>query len=277
VSTPAGGSPTLVRRALGRRLRVLREEAGKSIEDVIGTSVVSRSKLWRIESGRSVIKQGDVLALARLYGADLTKLDDLLALADATKATGFQEDYGSSVPEWVGLYADLEAGAAALRDYSPELIHGLLQTEAYARAVTQVNTALAPDVVEQRVSFRMRRQRAFFERPRPGRLEVVMTAGAVELHVGSASVMEEQIAHIRAVVKEGRADVRVLARTNGLHSAMRGPFSLLDFNDEEDPSLVYIENLVGSRYLERPDHIAEFRRAFAQMQALAVPIEEFGR
>jgi Domain of unknown function (DUF5753) len=56
---------------------------------------------------------------------------------------------------------------------------------------------------------------------------------------------------------------------------MRGPFTIMDFDDEEDPSLVYIENLVGSRYLERPDHVAEFRNAFARMQALAVPFEEY--
>jgi hypothetical protein len=86
--------------------------------------------------------------------------------------------------------------------------------------------------------------------------------------------MEEQIAHIRAIVEGGTASVGVLTRINGLHSAMRGPFSLLDFDDEEDPSLVYIENLVGCRYLERPDHVAEFRAAFDRMRALAVPFEE---
>src|SRR4028119_2074843 len=90
----AVANTTLVRRQLGRRLKSLREEAGKSIEDVIGMKVVSRSKLWRIEAGRSVVRQGDVLTLVRLYGGDLTKVDDLLALADATKASGFQEDYG---------------------------------------------------------------------------------------------------------------------------------------------------------------------------------------
>jgi hypothetical protein len=76
-------------------------------------------------------------------------------------------------------------------------------------------------------------------------------------------------------VNDGTASVSVLTRTNGLHSAMRGPFTIMDFADEGDPSLVYIENLVGSRYMERPDHVAEFRNAFAQMQALAVPFEEY--
>jgi transcriptional regulator with XRE-family HTH domain len=270
-------STTLVRRQLGRRLRSLREASGKSIEDVTSTSIVSRSKLHRIETGRSMVRRGDVLALAHLYGVDLTRIDDLLAMADATKATGFQEDYGSSVPEWVGLYGDLEAGAAVLRDYSPELIHGLLQTEAYARAVTQVNTSLAPDVVEQRVAFRMRRQRAFFDRPVPGRLEVVITAGAAELAVGSPSVMEEQIAHIRAIVEGGMASVSVLTRTNGLHSAMRGPFTIMDFEVDEDPSLVYLENLIGSRYVERPEQVAEFRAAFERIRALGVPFEEWAR
>ena len=77
----------------------MRERAGKTIEDVLAAGVASRSKIYRLENGKGVIKQGDMLTLARLYGVDLTSIDDLLALADATKSIGFQEDYGSSVPD----------------------------------------------------------------------------------------------------------------------------------------------------------------------------------
>jgi transcriptional regulator with XRE-family HTH domain len=268
-------SSSVVRRQLGRRLRRLREAAGRSHEDVAEAQIASRTKMWKIEAGRTAVKQGDVLALARLYGLDGSTTDDLVALASATKSSGFQEDYGSSMPEWVGLYGDLEAGVAVLRDYNCELIHGLLQTEDYARAVTEVNTALSPEVVEQRVAFRMRRQRALFDRPNPGRIDAVITAGALDLVVGSPTVMEAQIAHLRAVCSGDEVSVRVLTRTNGLHAAMRGPFTIMDFDDPEDPPLVYLESLIGSRYVERPDQIAEFRSAFDQMRAKAVSLEEY--
>lgn len=271
------GSSSVVRRQLGRRLRRLREQAGKSHEDVAEASIASRTKMWKIEAGRTPVKQGDILALARLYGVDVATTDELVLLASATRASGFQEDYGSSVPEWVGLYGDLEVGASALQDYNSELIHGLLQTAEYARAVTAANTALSAQAVEQRVAFRMKRQRAFFGRPNPGRLEAILTAGAIGLVVRSSAIMEATIAHLRAINDGDTVSIRVLTATNGVHSAMRGPFTIMDFDDPDDPALVYLETLIGSRYVERTDQVAEFRHAFGQIREQAVTLEEYLR
>jgi transcriptional regulator with XRE-family HTH domain len=268
-------SSSVVRRQLGRRLRRLREAAGRSHEDVAEAQIASRTKMWKIEAGRTAVKQGDVLALARLYGLDGRVTDELVKLASATKGSGFEENFGASIPVSTGLYGDLEAGAAVLRDYNCELIHGLLQTADYARAVTTVNTALSPEVVDQRVAFRMRRQQAFFQRSKPGHLDAVITAGALDLVVGSLTVMEAQIAHLRAVCSRDEVSVRVLTRTNGVHIAMRGPFTILDFDDPDDPAVVYLESFIGARYVERQDQVAEFRSAFDQMRAQAVPLEEY--
>lgn len=262
-----------MRRQLGHRLRRLREAAGKTIEDVIAAGVASRSKVWRLEAGKSVVKQGDVLALARLYGLDSTVTDELVTLAAATKDTaGFLENTGV-VPQSLGLYADLESAAAVLQLYSSELVHGLLQTADYARGVIQVDPELVADVVEQRVEFRMRRQREFFAVPRD--LEVVMTAGALGLVVSSSTVMESQIAHLRAVARGGTARIGVLSAANGLHSAMRGPFSILAFQDYDDPPCVYTETLVGGRYMERQREVEVYQRSFVELSAKAVPIEEY--
>ena len=45
----AKGSASLVRRQLGRRLRLYREEAGKNQGDVAEANVAGRTKLWRLE------------------------------------------------------------------------------------------------------------------------------------------------------------------------------------------------------------------------------------
>ena len=271
----AGGSSTVARRQLGRRLKRLREAAGKGHDDVAEAQIASRTKMWKIEAGRSAVKPGDVLALARLYGVDAAATDTLVALAAATRNTGFQADFGEAVSHWTGLYGDLVSAAEVIRTYSCELVHGLLQTADYARAVTAANNALTPEVVERRVAFRLALRRAFFARPAPGRLEVVMTAGAFGLVVGSPAVMEAQIAHLRAVDAGDEVSVRVLSATNGVHAAMRGEFSIMDFADPDDPPLVYLESLIGYRYVERPDQLAAFRRAFDAIQAQAVPLKEY--
>jgi transcriptional regulator with XRE-family HTH domain len=271
----AKGSASLVRRQLGRRLRAHREEAGKNQADVAEALVASRTKTWQIEAGKIAVRPGDVLAMARLYGLSTAETDELLALAEASRSTGYVEDVGAGVPESIGLYADLEAGAATLIQYNSELVSGLLQTREYARATIEAVRSLSATEVEQRLAFRMHRQQAFFERARPGRLDVVMTAGALHVRVGSPAVMEAQIAHLRAVDERDGASVRVLPFDNGLHAAMQGPFTILDFDDPDDPSLVYLENVVGSRYIERPKHVGEFRAVFDDARAQAVPVREY--
>jgi transcriptional regulator with XRE-family HTH domain len=270
-----GAGSTVVRRQLGRKLRRLRETANKTHEDVAAAHIASPTTMWRIETGKVAVKPGVIWALAHLYDASPDETDVLVTLAAGTREEGWWEDYGGAVPEWVGLYAGLEAACTTLHDYQCELIHGLLQTEDYARAVTRSNPSLSDEVVEQRVAFRMGRQHAVFNRSDPGRVVSVMTAGVLGLVVGSREVMDAQIAHLLALTQGGEVEVRVLTETNGVHSAMRGPFTIMDFDDPDDPSLVYVETLVGSRYMERPEHVAEFRGAFQHIQAQAVSLEEY--
>ena len=100
-----------------------------------------------------------------------------MALAEATTSSGFQEDLGAAVPEWMGLYADLEAGAGTIYEYNSELVPGLLQAPEYIQAL-MTDYWPTPEMVEARVAFRLKRQRAYFDRPRPGRLEAIITAAA---------------------------------------------------------------------------------------------------
>jgi transcriptional regulator with XRE-family HTH domain len=273
-STQRGSA--LARRQLGRRLRALRLEAGKSIEDVVEAQIASRTKMWKIETGRMHVKEGDVLSLARLFRADRAVTEQLVTLSAATRSSsGLLVDGAGVLSAWFGPYADLEAECSTLRAYRTELLHGLLQIEDYARAVTAANADLSAEVVEQRVAFRMARQRTFFARVRPGPVEFMTSAGVLDLVVGSASVMEAQIAHLRAVDSGDGVSVRVLTSTNGVHAAMRGSFTILDFADPEDPPLVYLESLVGSQYVERTEHLVEYRRAFDRIRDQAVPLEEY--
>jgi hypothetical protein len=269
------GSPSVVRRQLGRRLRDLRLQAGKTIEDVRVAGIASPTKIWRIEGGTSTVRAGDVLALTRLYRADNKAVDELLHLADATNESGYLEDLSRAVTE-SSLYADLEADSAVVADFTSELVPGLLQTRDYIRGVMEDSGMLTPEVVDQRIEFRLRRQRAFFDRPRPKRLDVVLTEGALRVEVGSSAVMQAQREHLLALTSRDGVRIRILPFARGLHPAMIGPFTILDFDDPDDPSFVYLRNMIGNRYIERAEHVARFRQEFGLMWPRAVPIEDFG-
>lgn len=269
--------PSIVRRQLGRRLRRLRESTGRTVDDVTVTGVASRTKMWRIEAGRTPVRVGDVLALTRLYAAENAVVDELVRLAEATKGTGYAEDFKAEVRESVRLYAELETGAAAMADYSCEVVHGLLQAEDYIHAIMQANRSLSLQVAEQRIAFQLHRQRAFFDRLQPGRLDAVLTEGALRLQVGSALVMEAQREHLRALARKDGVSIRVLPFTDGLHPRPAGPFTILDFDDPDDPSVACVENVIETRYFDRVDHVARFREEFGQMRAQAVPVEDYLR
>ena len=56
--------------------------------------------------------------------------------------------------------------------------------------------------------------------------------------------------------------VQVLPFAVGAHAAMAGSFRILDFDDPDDPDMVYIESRLGALYLEEPPEVAEYRRIF---------------
>lgn len=269
----SGGGSVVVRRQLGSKLRELRLTSGKKVADVVEAQIASRATVSRIEAGQTPVKMATVMALCWLYGADRDTTDELVGLAPGTQQEDWTELYAQAVlPDWFGLYIGLEQTAASLRCFDPELVHGLLQTEDYARAVIGADPRLTPDVVEERVRFRMARQRRLFAR-RPA-LTIILGAAAVSLVVDSPGVMSAQLGHINEVVTSGAAEVRVLPWTVGAYP-MRGNFTILDFDHGDDPTVVYVEFAGGSRYVEPPEQVREYEVVFGDLLDKTVALEEW--
>src|SRR4051812_27378551 len=179
--TMAGGGSVVVRRQLGRKLHQLRLASGKKVTDVTEAGIASKAKMSRIEAGTTPVKMPDIRALCWLYGADLQTTEALAALAPGTQ----QEDWWApALPEWFGLYAGLESTANRLRCFEPQFIHGLLQTEAYARAVFATDPRMPAEVINRRIQFRMQRQ----QRSMAG-VTIIVGEAALHLVVGSTAVM----------------------------------------------------------------------------------------
>ncbi|MFV2106120.1 DUF5753 domain-containing protein [Micromonospora sp. LOL_015] len=267
--------PTVVRRQLGRRLRRLREEAARTEQEVERAKVCSRTTLWRIENGKFPVKMNTVRGLCWFYGADPETTDALTRLAAASDDHGWWESHGDAVPDWFRLYVGLEAAATEIHNYNPELIHGLLQTPDYMRAVFRAADPQATEQkIEGQVSLRLDRQISYYDREQPARIVAVLGAGALAREVGGPAVMAEQRAHLAGLGRRVRVEIRVLPWSAGAHAAMVSPFTLLDFADPDDPDIAYVESHVGARYLERPEELAEYRRIFRLIREQSVPIEE---
>jgi transcriptional regulator with XRE-family HTH domain len=258
----AGGGSVVVRRQLGRKLHQLRLASGKKVTDVAEAGIASKAKMSRIEAGTTPVKMPDVRALCWLYGADLATTEALAALAPGTQ----QEDWWApALPEWFGLYAGLESAASRIRCFEPQFVHGLLQTEAYARAMFASNTMQSAEVIEQRVQFRLQRQ----QRSMDG-VTIIMGEAALRLVVESKTVMAEQLARVH----ETDGDIRVLPFSAGAYP-QGWAFALLDFEDDEDPAVAYLEAPGAARYLDRDYERAEWELVWSAVWERSVPIKEW--
>ena len=272
---PASG-PTVARRQLGRRLRRLREAAGVTADQVEEAGLASRTKIWRIEAGKVRVTMPDVWALARLYGVDQAEADALAALAQSTGAQGRWQQYGDIVPEWFRLYIGLEDAASGIRTFEDCVVPGELQTADYARALWD---GARPDVDpvgrEPHIRLRLDRQQALFGRSPAPRLHIVLGENVLRRQVGGPEVLAAQIEHLVALGARDGVDIRVLPFSAGAHPAVTGAFRILDFDDPEDPDVVYVELEVAAHYLERQAEVETYRRIFALLHRRARPIGDF--
>jgi len=265
----------VVRRALGRRLTRLRVATGKSRREVAEAKLgISEPTLHRIETGKVPVTVANVRALCWLYGVDDSVAS---ALSDLALGTSQEEwwDANPAIPEWFKLYVGLEASASAIHTYEGEVVPGELQTEQYARAVYGAEQSVQGDAAERYVKLRLQRQAALASRhPRP-RLVTVLGEGVLTRRVGGDGVLGDQIDYLCAVARNENVEIRVLPWSAGAHAAMAGAFRIMDFEDPEDPDVVYLESHVGALYLEEEAEVREYRRIFALIREVAVPIEDY--
>ena len=122
-----------------------------------------------------------MFTMCRLYGASLDQTKILMSLARETKAKGWWHAYNDAIPAHLELYVGLESSAERLREYEPELIPGLLQTDAYATEVFRARVGrLTDDEVRRAVALRKERRNILLRTwPAATRLEVVINEGAL--------------------------------------------------------------------------------------------------
>jgi transcriptional regulator with XRE-family HTH domain len=177
------------REQLAALLKRARLEAGFDSQAKLAKQLhVSRPVIVKAESPNSPVPSDAVLVgWARETGADLQELFDL-----ATRAR-------SSTPEWFMPYRIAEQGAGHLRLWSPVVVPGLLQTEAYARALLSARRR-TPEQLQALVEQRLERQQVI------GRADVtaVIDYRALVHAIGSPSVMAEQCAALAALVESAK-------------------------------------------------------------------------
>ncbi|MFE9635071.1 helix-turn-helix domain-containing protein [Streptomyces sp. NPDC006463] len=265
-------NPTVSRRRLGSELRRLREISGMTTQQVAARLLISQPKISLLENGRRLIKPRDVRDLCGLYGVrDQRRVDHLMRMAQESGQQGWWNAY-DDIP--YGAYIGLEAEAAAIRIYEPLVVPGLLQTPAYARAVI---AGTIPHVTAEqataRLQVRMRRQERLRAPGNPLRLWVVLDESVLRRGVGSREVMREQLDHLTSLSAQPHITMQVLPHEVGAHPGVSGQFSLLEFVNAADVSVVYLERFASDLYLEKRSDVRLYGDLYAHLQAQALSPE----
>ncbi|MDA2803706.1 helix-turn-helix domain-containing protein [Nocardiopsis suaedae] len=272
---PASNSPTARRRRLGVELRRLRENAGMTGEEAAERMAWSGSKLSRIERGQVATNSDDVRDLLDLYKVEDTALrGSLVTLARESRRRGWWHVYGDVMPERFEVYLGLEPEAAVLRFYQAQIVPGLFQTEAYARALLEAHPAsVAPEEVERRVELRIRRRELLFSERSPSpHVWVVLDESVLHRPVGGPQVMADQIAYLLEAGRRTQVTLQVVPFGIGVHSGLDGAFDILEFpeSDIHTPKLVHLENLTSSLYIEKAKEVHFYTVAFEHLRTAAL-------
>ena len=262
---PEVHSPALNRRELGAVLRALRSAKGLTVEQVAEHLLCSPSKVSRMETGQGATAR-DIRDLCDLYEvADPAERDRLMTLAREGKSPARWQRYELAY----ATYAELEQGALAISAFQSSVVHGLLHTADYARAGHEgAMPKLDPDRIDLQIEAKLTRQR-ILTRDDPPRFEVVLDEAALHRMVGGRRVMADQLTKILATANLPNVVVQVLPYERGYHPAVESNFSILELPNPA-PGVVFVEGLIGSTYLDRPDDLKRYREVFDRLQSIAL-------
>ncbi|MFE0508953.1 helix-turn-helix domain-containing protein [Streptomyces sp. NPDC058964] len=240
----------------GYELRRAREAAGLTLARLGSAVFCTGSLIGQIETAARVPQRDFSERLDAALGTDglFSRLVGLVLR--------------NQLPSWFQPFAELEAKATYISTYQCQLVYGLLQTEAYARAVLSVEQA---ERLDEMVAARLERQR-ILKGEHPPVLWVVLDEAVLYRAVGSHEVMREQLIHLLELFGKPWVELQVLPFSAGQHTGMMGSFTLLRFDDH--PDLYYSESYDSGHMTANPQQIRGRSVGYARLQAEALSPRE---
>lgn len=253
---PDDESGAAVVATVGRQLRLRREAAGLRAAEFGQAIGYGEDLVYKVESGTRIPRQ-----------EYLDKADKVLR-AEGMISAMKQDVAEVRYPKRVRDMARMEARAVELLSYGSHNLHGLLQTEEYARALLSTRRpALSDDELAQAVAARMARRSILDRSPAP-ELSFVQEEVTLRRPVGGKMVLRRQLQHLLQVGQLRNVEIQVMPTAHGDHPGTSGRIQVLKFGD--GTSVGRTDEEFGGRPVSDPRQlrILELRYGIIRAEAL---------
>jgi transcriptional regulator with XRE-family HTH domain len=269
-------SPYVRRLRLAGELRALRAERGVTSAQIAQTTGLNRSTISRMENGHG-FEQGDIIRLLDALGVEGDRWDQIFTIAREACERGWWES-NKEMGRRQALYADLEAGAVAIREFQMIFLPGLLQTPEFTRSRVEAEGlgATTGRVADKSVQARVARQR-MLRRPGGPTYDVIIDELAIRRRAASPEIVRTQLYQIASRVNgDPRTTVRVLpidAVIDG-YKLPRSAFSIYNYPDPGDPTVVTVDTVTDDLVLIDDADVKRYEALYERLRDATLPVTD---
>ncbi|MEV6167584.1 helix-turn-helix transcriptional regulator [Streptomyces sp. NPDC051954] len=248
---------------LGAALRALRQASGKEAKTVARSSLMSTSKLSKIETGKVAPSLADVESILTAIGvSDEVKAEYLeVVRAATTETTAWRLVRRMGVHKAQQQTKALESQMTLLRLFQPALIPGLLQTPEYIRAILSRHD-LSEDVLTRTTTARLERQQVLYDSTKE--LHFVITENVLRWRIVSGTRMAEQIGRLISLSRLPNIDVRVIPFAAEQRDIANHAFVI------RDDRTVTVETVHAELVVTDPRDVTQYVRKFEGFASVAL-------
>lgn len=244
-------------KTFGAVVQAFREHAGFTQEEFAPMVQYSPQTVASIEQGRR-FPQRDFIERA----------EEALSAFGTLRKAAQHLSRQPGLASWFRQWAMLESEAVSLSTYECRVVPGLLQTEAYARAVTlSVPPPPTPEEVEERISARLARQQ-LLHRKRPAALSFILEQALIERQTGGQVTTRILIDHLLSCAELTNVELQVMPLIQPDHAGFDGPMRLLETSDNRWHG--YSEGQQTGHLLSDAKDISVLQQRYARMRSQAL-------
>ena len=255
-------------------LKRLRERSGMTQGEVAERTNYALSTISAYETGRLIPSADFAERADEVFGTDDTDETTGEKNGDLTRLQRLVERV--SVRPWFRDRVEVERKAVEIKQYDSYQVIGLLQTEAYARAVISAGRPrMSEEEIERAVAVRMTRQQILerddnlpADQDNTPRLWAIVDEGALLRIVGNSEIMQEQRDHLLNMAQRPNVTIQVIPFSEGATCAYGRAFTILTSNNGS--TVVYLEDLINAHYIRTRDEVAQFALKFDHLRSSAL-------